>query len=553
MRAAYLLLPFLLACPPKEEETGGAHTGDTSPDTAAAERDPRFDDFAALIETTLADSTAPGVAVALIEDGQLVFAEGFGFRSASSKEPVNANTTFRIASVTKGLTAIGLLQKAQDARIDLDAAITDVMPEFDFYADDSWADSITGAHLLTHQSGMYDYLEIEAATDDDDLEAYLTTIFDRYLWLMNPAGAFYNYSNPNYSVAGLAIEMAEDRGKDGEAPARYYPQVLAEDVFGPLGMTRTAFYGDEVIENGNYAVGLSYDWTGVSTGSVDAAPDSYDSAWCRPAGYAWSSVVDLAEYVKFLLLGNEDVLSEAYRTAMIDGQVDTEEFLEYSHYGYGVAVSDGWFLDSTWTEDRLLNHSGAIPGFSAIWYALPSTNDAVIILANTDAAYFGEVAVAALEFFEVTTSTAPDFTVDTSTFGELEGTYEDPWNVGDIVISVDGDDLKISMPTLDMLDYLYDETLQPYVTDNFVLTLNDYAFLVTFIRDEDGAPKYFRTRYFVGTLPDEDEPKALQGARSPSERTLAERKAVVDGWLRDQAMNPEMDPARPFERLHGKK
>ena len=75
MRTLFFALPLLVACPPKSEETG--HTADPPPDTAAPERDPRFDDFAALAEASLADSDASGLAVALIEDGEVVFAEGF--------------------------------------------------------------------------------------------------------------------------------------------------------------------------------------------------------------------------------------------------------------------------------------------------------------------------------------------------------------------------------------------------------------------------------------------------------------------------------------------
>ena len=175
LRTLFFALPLLLACPQKSEETG--HTADPLPDTAAPERDPRFDDFAALVETSLAESEASGVAVALIEDGEIVFAEGFGTRSVASKDPVNANTTFRIGSVTKGMTAMALLQKADAGRIDMSASIKTLLPEFEFYYDATWTDDMTGHHLLTHQGGMYDYLEIDANTDDDDLEAYLTTIF----------------------------------------------------------------------------------------------------------------------------------------------------------------------------------------------------------------------------------------------------------------------------------------------------------------------------------------------------------------------------------------
>jgi CubicO group peptidase (beta-lactamase class C family) len=550
MKGALFVLPLLLACPRKSPDTGDTHGADTAPDTAAQDRDPRFDALAATIEAALAASSAPGIAVALIEGGEVVFAEGFGVRTPGGKEPVNANTVFRVGSVTKAMTAVALLQKVDGGSFDLHAPITDTVTNFEFAADDSWAESITGHYSLSHQTGMYDYLDMLGTADDAGLEEFITSTYANFLFLMNPAGAFYNYSNPNFSLAGLACEKTEPRAKDGSSPLRFYRQIIEEDVFAPLGMTRSVFYADDVIENGNYAVGLSYDWKDGTSASLEAGPESYDPAAARPAGFAWSSVLDLAEFVKFLMAGDEEVLSETQRTAMISPQVSTEEVLEYQHYGYGVSISEGWQLNDGWSNERLLSHNGAVPGFSAGWYAQTEGQNAILILANTDGEYFGEVTLAAMgELGIVGVDAIPDFSIDTSALTDFVGSYPDDNNVGDIEVTLDGDDLLVSMPLLDDLGYSYDELLEPYTQDNFVLSLNGYDFLATFIRDDAGTPLYFRTRYFVGTRDDSGDDSAGKALPSASDATSAARRSRIDAMIKNAAISPERDPLRPFEPL----
>lgn len=91
---------------------------------------------------------------------------------------------------------------------------------------------------------------------------------------------------------------------------------MRERVFAPLGMTRTFFRPSEVEADGDFAWGKSsYDPSGV------IAPDTYENPWARPAGYAFSSVRDLADFARFLLQGQDDVLGSAQRQAMMSPRV----------------------------------------------------------------------------------------------------------------------------------------------------------------------------------------------------------------------------------------
>ena len=113
---------------------------------------------------------------------------------------------------------------------------------------------------------------------------------------MDPPGTFYNYANPNFDLAGLALERAGGVS---------YRQAVADRVLSPLGMTRTFFLPSEVIADGDFSDGASTTATGDPW---DVKPDSYDNAWLRPAGYAFSSVLDYAKFIQFLYAGNASVL-----------------------------------------------------------------------------------------------------------------------------------------------------------------------------------------------------------------------------------------------------
>ncbi len=486
--------------------TGGTGGVTTTPTETT---DPRYD---ALISAILAEREklgAPGVAVAVIEDGKVTFARGFGSKDPDKDDPVAATTLFRTGSVNKMLTATGLLGQVAKGKVSLDQPATNHVPDFHFSTDASWASTILVKHLLTHSTGMYDYLEIDvpaAEKTDAALETFMTGKFANVDFLMNPSGAFWNYSNPNFMLAGLVAEKAS---------GKTYRQLMKEDVFAPLGMDRTYFLGSEVIADGDYALGVT------SYPMVDhpVRPDSYDNAWARPAGYATSSVLDLAKFAQFLLDGNEAVLPKALSDEMQSPVVDTQAFLDLVHYGYGLFAMKGVFLgglDKFYTIP-LVQHGGDIPGFAADLTIIPSLHFGFIAMANADGAHFTKSLVTAISTLNElpAPATPPDLKPDPSTFGMYEGTYNDDYNAGPIIVTKVGDNLEVSMPTVDQANIPYTPVLTPGAGNNFVLAIQGTQLQVTFIEDESGAMRYFRTRAFVGTKPQNPPPPpvALEGAR----------------------------------------
>jgi D-alanyl-D-alanine-carboxypeptidase/D-alanyl-D-alanine-endopeptidase len=491
----------------------------------------RFEPLIAAVQADLTASGASGMAVAVVEHGKLDFARGFGTKAPGGDEPVDAATLFRIGSTTKMMTATGVLQQVAAGKVDLSAAVTRYVPAFHFDLDPSWAPSITVRNLLTHTSGMFDYLVSNVPDDqkqDGALRSFMTSQFGTIDYLMAPSGTFWNYSNPGYYLAALIAEQTSGMP---------YRVLLKRRIFDPLCMTRTVFLGSEVLGDGDYAVG---------TNLVDPTlpsqilPDTYDNAWARPAGFAWSNVVDLARFLGFLMNGNSTVLPASLRSAMQVPQVNMQTELDLQNYGYGLVVQPGFFIGPAFYDVKMVWHNGDIPGFSSLLVYIPSLQFGFVALANTDSVGFSNITKAAFQTLARLPAPVPppDLSVDPSRFASYAGVYRDPFLIGDITVAVRGTDLVVDIPGLASLGLAYDRVLAPLNPDNFVLVLRDLStdavvreLPVTFIADATGQMRYFRTRVAVGIKP---VTTASQVAALPlvPPLTAAERATRVRALLR---------------------
>ncbi len=454
--------------------------------------DPRFSEFVDWIETEKSQLNAPGVAVALIENGEVTFARGFGYKHVENKTPILPTTLFRLASVTKMLTSTGVLQQVEAGNVNLDAALNEYVTGFRLANNNYVAAQIRIRHLISNCAGISDTLDIDgeaAYNKDEGLEIYLTGDFGDRAYQMAPSGRFYNYSNPNFMLAGLVLE---------KAGGKFYNDYMLEDVFAPLGMNRTVFDPQAVLADSDYAFGYN---NGFFPG-VEAVmpPDAYDNYWARPCGYAFSSVLDMAEFVKFLMVGKPDFLAEEYRQAMQSAQISTKEMFDYVGYGFGLMVYDGFYLGQNFYKTKLVFHNGHLPGTSSVVFFLPELEIGYIALANASGAHFMDSFFGAVTSLRdpMTPATPPDLSVDPADYDDFVGDYSDPNNVGPIHVTKEGNALKMEMPLLDQYEIAYSPVLEPGLPDNFMAEIDGSPMAVTFIRDDAGKVEYFRTRYFVG-------------------------------------------------------
>jgi len=354
------------------------------------------------VTDAMADIGTPGASVAVIIDGEVVYEQGYGVKRRGGSDPVNAATQFRIGSVTKMFTAAAVMQQVETGTVSLDDRMTRHIPEVTFLG--HWpAEVITVEHLLTHATGIPDLIFLpDGETGPNSLSNWALTLND--VGLHAPPGTFWNYSNPNFNLAGLVVERAS--GSE-------YRSYVTDNVFTPAGMNHTTFDPAEVVARGNFSHGHTSDGSG---GELINAPDDYDNGAYGPAGYAFSTAGDLAHWALLLSDGGGDVLSAESATAMqtIQQNMDT---IPGNGYGYGIFIEP--FYDLT-----IRQHGGNIWGWGTFLLWQPERRFAVAVLGNTfqslpDAAYC--IADAVLE---------PDYTVnpqypaDPDRWEMFEGLYD---------------------------------------------------------------------------------------------------------------------------------
>jgi CubicO group peptidase (beta-lactamase class C family) len=463
---------------------------------------------------------APGRAWAMLLDGEIVACGGLGQLAPDDPTPVAADTRFRIGSQTKSLTAAGLLHLVDDGQITLDTPVSDVLDGWDLATAPGTADVWTPRLLLSHQGAVVDALRID---DDTSLADWVEGELPEY-YLMAPPGRFFNYSNPNYMMAGALIEAVT-----GEP----YRAWMRDEVFAPLGLHETVFSVRDA-PDAAFATGLGFDWDGGSSELVEQPPRAYDNPWATPAGYAWSTAGDMARLAEVALHGGALLSAEA-SAAWTSPQVDTLEAGRSTHYGLGWFLQDGHFDGGdTWWSQPLWLHGGDIPGYAADVILAPDDGFGLIALTSLDGAHIGgDVLVDALRRHAPRDpSPAPEADrFDPARLASYAGDYVDPNNVGAWSFAVEGDHLRMSMPLLEDYGIPYDPVATPIGRDTFLIEVQNTPLVLTFVDGDDGSPRWARTRSFVAD-------RASDGARwaSPTPRLdpAALRRAEADGprWLR---------------------
>jgi CubicO group peptidase (beta-lactamase class C family) len=371
------------------------------------------DEFAELrevIETQLEVQNAPGLAVAVVFEDEIVFSEGFGVRSTETEEAVTPDTLFRIGSTTKPLTAIGLLRLIELGEVDLDESVSAYVPEFPL------GDDITVRHLLSHTAGLRDDARGFGSLAADALETWVASLTPENALFADP-GLVMSYSNPGFNIAGRVIEAVSGQP---------YADYMADEVFAPLGMDRSTLYSNIAI---TYPVAVGY--TPGMFGLTTQRPNP-DNAEEYPSGFVFSTAEDLAQLARFILndgvVDDETVLAPELAAEMGTAQVEVEAL----NTAYGL----GLFLQEYRSTARV-GHGGAIFGYSSFFDTLPEYDLGVIVLANVagfDAEPIFEAAVDAL--VELPAPEEPELHAPEA-LEDYTGSYEQRTVAGELLITID--------------------------------------------------------------------------------------------------------------------
>ncbi len=319
-----------------------------------------------LAQTMLDESGVPGMAVAVVQGDKTVFADGFGVKTLGSDDPVDADTVFQIASVSKSLGATVVATQVAKGVVTWDTPVSELMSGFEL-ADPYIADHATVGDFYSHRSGLP-----PAAGDDlEDIGYDREYVLSHLVYEpLVPFREVYNYSNFGMTVGGEAV---------AEAAGTSWEDLSERELYEPLGMTSTSSRYEDFLAQENRAT------IHTKIGDSFAALYERDADEQSPAGGVSSNVNDLAKWMQLILADGEfagqqlidpSALLPAISAQMISSHT-TAPAQRPAQYGFGFNVG-------VQPSGRVsLNHSGAfVLGAATHFQMLPDADIGIIVLTN---------------------------------------------------------------------------------------------------------------------------------------------------------------------------
>ncbi|MFC1726098.1 serine hydrolase [candidate division KSB1 bacterium] len=313
----------------------------------------------------------PGAAVVIVKDGQLIFAEGFGYGDIEKKQKVTKGTNFILASVTKAFTSmvVGLL--TEDGKLDWDKPVKEYFPGFKL-SDKYIEEKITFKDMLTHRSGLprHDYVWFNSPFTVEEITERL-----QYLQFSAGLREKYGYNNLMYMAAGYLA---------GKAAGTTWEKLVKNRIFKPLGMERSGCSVEELLRSDGYS--LSYrEENGRLTANEFPTPEYKVGYYPRASGSVYSNVEDMSKWM-IMHLGKGMFKGKRFISQNIISQMHSPQIVmpqspylksETMNRAYGM----GWTI-SNYRGHYSVSHTGGTMGYSTIVAMFPHENTGIIVLTN---------------------------------------------------------------------------------------------------------------------------------------------------------------------------
>lgn len=322
--------------------------------------------FDASVAKMREDAGAPGMAVAVLRNGQTLLAKGYGIAGPDG-QPVTTQTVFQTGSITKSFVALVILQLAAEGKLDLDDPVVRYVPAFRT-ASKSRSDRITIDHLVTHRSGLTTLDGNSGSAEETGLSGPAAAVAELAgVQLFAEPGSTFQYSNANYVLLSHLIEVLDGRP---------FEQSLKVRIFEPLGMTNSFVRVPPSVEI-PLATGYRL-WFGIPR-PWQPEPDPEPDRRMIGAGGVWASIEDLASYVEAVRTRDPRIVPEGADRLFV-----TKPFYEQWGYAYG------WYTDSA-GDEPVYEHSGFTPGFLALATFVPEKGQVVVALTNMSGLAHGDL------------------------------------------------------------------------------------------------------------------------------------------------------------------
>ena len=299
----------------------------------------------------------PGCNIALVKDGEIAWTEGYGYADVKSGRALTTDTPMSVQSITKSVTAWGVMRLRERGLIDLDTPVSQYLKSWQFPLSDYPAEKITVRQLLSHTSGMPlgDFTNTYSPGEDIPSNGDVMT---REAVLMRKPGTEFSYSNTGYNILEIIIE---------DVTGKSFPEYIRTEVLLPLDMESAAFDIDEEV--------TPYPPTGYNLREEPVPVYLYPS---KASGGLFATAQDIA---RFAVAGMQEnpVLSVESISRMYQPECHKVGIygLIFEAYGFG------HYIEKLPNGALSVSHGGQGNGIMTHLQAVPETGDAIVILTNS--------------------------------------------------------------------------------------------------------------------------------------------------------------------------
>ncbi len=331
-------------------------------------QNPGYEQYFQWLNASIAASTVPGVAMAVVSSHQVLDVQTWGVRAIGSPDPVDDHTLFRIASVSKTFAGAVAAKLVHDQKQAWDTPVVTILPQYAI-GTEAASRTMTLKHVLSHSTGLMPH----AFSNMLDAGVAYAKIQEKFTEIPTvcPPGRCYGYQNVVFSLVSDVVEVSE------HIP---YGQYVEERLFGPLGMTRASMTLEDYLADTNVSAPhqrRGEQWQTVSTNAA------YYSV--GPAAGVNASLDDMILWAQANLGAFPDVLPPDVLAAQHSPVVETPRGnyfnrwpnLENAWYGLGWRVFD-------YAGQRVLHHGGGVRGFRTELVLVPALDIAMIVLFNAE-------------------------------------------------------------------------------------------------------------------------------------------------------------------------
>jgi CubicO group peptidase (beta-lactamase class C family)/D-alanyl-D-alanine dipeptidase len=334
------------------------------PDSVAA--DTAYADVAVYLERIITaemrDKSIPALSIAIVDGDRIVWARGFGEADSVHHVPATAETVYRVGSVSKLFTDIGIMQLVEQKRVDLDAPVSRYLPGF--HPANPFGTPITVRELTSHRAGLVREPPVGNYFDTTSPPLAATVASLNSTALIYRPGTHIKYSNAGIAVVGDVLERV---GR--QSFARY----LSTQVLSPLGMDESAFELTPALAS-RLAVGYMWSYDGRRF------PAPGFQLGESPAGSLYTTVTDLCRFMSAMFARGQGSRGRVLRQATLESMWVPQFAPAGERTGYGI----GFGID-TLDGRRAIGHGGAIYGFATEALMLPDDSLGVAVVTTLDA------------------------------------------------------------------------------------------------------------------------------------------------------------------------